>query len=97
MTLSRFHDPPRAFETSHTTMGEPPLTWSRFNLPAAKNATDRLSADQNGYDAPSVPGRGLAASELNACTNSIGGAACVGATNAIWRPSGEIANVGIWP
>ncbi len=35
----------------------------RFSLPSAKNPTDKLSGDQKGYLAPSVPASGCAETE----------------------------------
>ena len=40
---------------SQITTGGPPLSVSFLSLPSAKNASDRLSGDQNGDAAPSVP------------------------------------------
>ena len=39
--------------------GGPPVTSTFFSLPSAKNARNRLSGDQNGRVAPSVPASGL--------------------------------------
>jgi hypothetical protein len=41
----------------------------RFNLPSAKKPIVRLSGDQNGWVASSVPGRGWAAVVLSARTH----------------------------
>jgi hypothetical protein len=66
------------------------------SLPAAKNATNRLSGDQNGYTAPSVPGRGLAVSVESDRMNSLAGPEAV-AAKTMCRPSGETAKFGTWP
>ncbi len=63
----------------------------------AKNPMDRLSGDQNGLRAPSVPGmrarrRAWRATGPTASARPVGTAA-----NAMWRPSGEMANSGAVP
>src|SRR5580693_5634636 len=67
--------PPRPIAISQRARGGPPDTSNRFSLPLAKNPTERLSADQNGNVAPSVPSSGFAAAELS------------GLTHRSWRPS----------
>ncbi len=67
--------PPRPIATSQRARGGPPDTSNRFSLPLAKNPNERLSADQNGNVAPSVPSSGFAAAELS------------GLTHRSWRPS----------
>src|SRR5688500_20381933 len=62
MTPSRFHVPPVATEARQSVTGEPPSSPTFFNLPLAKNPTKRLSGDQKGSDAPSVPSTGFASS-----------------------------------
>src|SRR5215831_1302827 len=57
------HEPPRAVPTAQIAMGRPPDTVMRLSLKSAKNASERLSGDQKGYVAFSVPGRGCAVSE----------------------------------
>src|SRR5688572_21415990 len=51
-----FQDPPRGPPASAMFRGGPPNISMRFSLPPAKKAMERLSGDQNGYNAPSVPG-----------------------------------------
>src|SRR5262245_52489897 len=53
--------------------GRPPLMAIVFNLFPAIKPTDRLSGDQNGMVAPSVPARGCAEVELNGRTHNRGG------------------------
>ena len=55
-----------------------------------KNPIERLSGDQNGRRAPSVPGRARAFAESRSRTHSIG-CPSRSATNASRRPSGDIA------
>jgi hypothetical protein len=64
MTPSAFQVPPRPWATSQIAVGNPPSTSTRLSFPAAKNPIDRLSGDQKGYVASSVPGmtRGSTAS-----------------------------------
>ena len=61
----------------------------RLILSTTKKPRERLSGDQNGYAAFSVPFSGFASSESKSRTQSI----CLvpeSPENAIWRPSGEI-------
>src|SRR5690349_15234087 len=73
MIPSAFHVPPphtaRVTQTNcpsrlpgngTSVWGAPPARSSRLMALSAKNATERLSGDQNGYHAPSVPVRGCA-------------------------------------
>ena len=62
---SWFHAPPSPSGASARTATAPPSISIRLSLPAAKNPTDRLSADQNGPCATSVPGRGSASPPLS--------------------------------
>src|SRR3954471_20081092 len=61
ITLSRFHVPPLPLGpgNSHSVVGCPPDNATSFNLefpwPCAKKAIERLSGDQNGNAAPSLP------------------------------------------
>ena len=52
---SAFQLPPRPSDASQILTGAPPPMSRRFNFPSAKKATERLSGDQNGCEAPSVP------------------------------------------
>src|SRR5438874_2499402 len=63
MMPSAFHDPPRPPAAFANVCGAPPAISARFSFESAKNPTDVLSGDQNGYDAPSVPTSGCAVSE----------------------------------
>src|SRR5262249_37832532 len=63
MTPSRFQSPSLALPASHTVCGGPPATSTRLSFPSAKNAMERLSADQNGAVAPSEPASGTVAVE----------------------------------
>src|SRR5262245_9751115 len=72
MTLSRFHvAPPYRPGAGQSVVGAPPDASTRFRLPPAKNPSWRLSGDQNGKPAPSVPGRRRAVSALNGRTHSM--------------------------
>src|SRR5439155_1594100 len=51
---------------------------------------DRLSADQNGHAAPSVPGKGLAEGESTERTHNLSMPSASVATKSSIRPSGEI-------
>src|SRR5262245_37173755 len=62
----------------------------RFSLLSAKNPIERLSGDQNGCWAPSVPVNARTVPESSARTHMRDRALSV-ATNASVRPSGEIA------
>ena len=55
MTPSRFHVPPALRGASHSGCGGAPNRSTVFNLPSAKNPMKRLSGDQKGLAAPSVP------------------------------------------
>src|SRR5436309_8898634 len=63
----------------------------RLSLLAAVNAIARLSGDQNGYWAPSVPGSGWASVLSRALSQSRCGPS-PDATKTMYRPSGESAN-----
>src|SRR5262245_52871329 len=95
MTPARLQDPPVPRWEFASTRTEPPSTSIRFNLLSAKNPIDRLSGDQNGNWAPSVPGSGRAAPESSG-RNHIRDCRSVLATKATARPFGEIAtDVGV--
>src|SRR6516164_3663184 len=65
MMPSLLHEPPRPLEASQIVCGGPPAALIFFKLPATKNPISRLSGDQNGYMASSVPGKGVDARELS--------------------------------
>ena len=71
-------------------IGEPPSASMRLSWPWAKKPRDRLSGDQKGQDAPSVPVR---AEAFRASSDWMYICDLPGepATNAIRRPSGEMA------
>ncbi len=69
----------------------PPPTSSRFSAPAAKKPMERLSGDQNGNRAPSVPASGCAVVVASDRSHRRD-APSPEATNTICRPSGESAN-----
>src|SRR6185436_8737453 len=56
--------------TAARTCGWAPPRSIRFNLKSAKKPSDRLSGDQNGQLAPSVPGNAWADIESNSRTHS---------------------------
>ena len=55
MVPSWFQLPPRPSVEPQIVTGVPPLTSIRFSLSSVKKAMERLSGDQNGNIAPSVP------------------------------------------
>jgi hypothetical protein len=96
MIPSRFQAPPTPepleLSASHSTSAAPPAIFTRFSLPEAKKATERLSGDQNGKFPFSVPGNGRALNESSGRSHNKGAAApsdC--APNTTYRPSGEAA------
>src|SRR5262249_61398999 len=91
MIPSGLHAPPRPTITSAISRAGPPLISIAFSLFGTKKPIDKLSGDQNGQDALSVPARGLASSESNARTHTII-LPFNAAVNASLRPSGDTAN-----
>src|SRR5262245_28821332 len=65
----------------------------RLTARSAKNPIDRLSGDQKGAVAPSVPGNGRADDESMDRTHNCAWVAPF-ATNTIFNPSGDIASDG---
>jgi hypothetical protein len=61
-----FQLPPRGTGASASVTGCPPAMSIFFSFPPAKNPISRLSGDQNGQPAPSVPAKGWAAGESRA-------------------------------
>ena len=92
MLSSAPHDPPNASATSASTCTGPPATGIFFSLPSAKNPIQRLSGDQNGFWACSVPGSGRAVTWLMERIQIMGSAVDEFATNTMARPSGDRAN-----
>src|SRR5271169_5861634 len=62
MIPSRLHAPPPPPDASHNVKGGPPDASIFLSFPSAKNPTKRLSGDQNGRTAPSVPASACAVS-----------------------------------
>src|SRR5262245_413168 len=91
MVPSLFQLPPRAALQMQIVCGGPPLASTRFSCVCAMYAMDRLSGDQNGCCALSVPFNLRASNESSDCTHRCcpSGEA---AMNARARPSGEMAN-----
>jgi hypothetical protein len=54
-TFPELHAPPRPWFAAHSATGGPPATCTFLSLLSAKKAMYRLSGDQNGNDASSVP------------------------------------------
>jgi hypothetical protein len=91
ITPFRFHVPPRAPSALQMVCTGPPERSIFFSLESAKKAMKRLSGDQNGSAAPSVPARGVISAESSAriqicCLPSFT------RTSAAKRPSGETAS-----
>src|SRR5258705_10091863 len=76
---------------SQRTAGGSPSRLTFFSVPLAKNPRYRLSGDQNGPSAPSVPGNSRAVSKSSARTQSRVSSPGRDARNAKKRPSGDTA------
>jgi len=87
---------PRAAPALAMVAGGPPESSMRFSLPSAKKPTDRLSGDQKGRSAPSVPGNRRASIESTGRVHNLV-APSETVTNAIMRPSGETAALRLPP
>ena len=85
--LSRFHDPPRETVADAIDCGAPPAMLMVLSAPRAKKASERLSGDQKGSRAPSVPGNSCGEVESSERTQSCG-KPFDNAVYAILRPSG---------
>ena len=70
--------------------GSPPSRSRRFSAPSAKKPMERLSGDQKGAFAPSVPGN-MVAEVVDSGRNQSRCTPAFSATNASCRPSGESA------
>src|SRR6185503_3951195 len=92
MKPSLLQEPPRPLGASHMVCGDPPLAATLLSLRPARNPRYRLSGDQNGNDAPSVPGTGRASSDARGRTQSWVRPSSSVAVNARTRPSGETAS-----
>src|SRR5207245_1989764 len=88
---SWFQLPPRAMEVSQMVSGGPPCASIFLSLESAKNPMERLSGDQKGKEAPSVPSRGRADRESSGRTHRSSLPSGVRATKASRRPSGDTA------
>src|SRR5207247_614683 len=91
ITPSRFQVAPRANGVLHRVCGGPPVTSIFFSLPAAKNPMKRLSGDQNGRVASSVPESGCALIESSGRIHKRVFPEASVAAKAKRSPSGEIA------
>ena len=91
ITSPRPQDPAKDVFVSLSEMAGPPDASIFLSLPPAENAMKRLSGDQNGPPAPSVPARGWAARSASARTHNTTRPFASGATKAMRRPSGESA------
>src|SRR5215471_4315312 len=97
ITPSRFQVPPRGNEALQSAKTGPPKASTFFSFPFAKNPMKRLSGDQKGRPAPSVPARGFPCNESIGRTHKRDCPSCAEATYARSRPSGEIANPPLAP
>src|SRR5688572_32634426 len=85
-----FHVPPRPEIALASDWTDPSPTSIRFSLPSAKKPTDRLSGDQNGSWAPSVPARGRTVTESIERSHNRGRPS-ESATKTTMFPTGEMA------
>ncbi len=76
---------------SQIVCGAPPSTPTRFIFPAAKKPSERLSGDQKGFEAPSLPATGDNTAEPRARRKSRGPVLVVTAIANV-EPSGEITD-----
>ena len=83
--------PPRGWGESARVCTAPPLASMIFSFACAKNPRLRLSGDQKGKLASSVPASGWAAVESRGRTHSCGVSPATVATNASLLPSGDRA------
>src|SRR6266850_3011319 len=88
---SLFQLPPRAMEVSQRLRGGPPCASTFLSLASAKKAMVRLSGDQNGKEAPSVPSRGRADRESSDRTHRSSFPSGLRATKVRRHPSGDTA------
>src|SRR5688500_10919489 len=97
MSPATFQSAPAAApETLHNVVGGPPSTSIFLSLPLgptpAKNPMLRLSGDQNGAKASSVPARGCAVSAFSDRTHNMRRRSAPEPMNARRVPSGDTAN-----
>ncbi len=83
---------PETAGVSHSVTAGPPATSIFLSLPSAKNPRDRLSGDQKGEEAPSVPGSSCAVSVSSARTHRRLPPVAAFARKAIRDPSGDTAS-----
>src|SRR5437867_7137313 len=88
MTSSLFQVPPRPAASANVVTNPLP-TSIRFSFPSAKKPIERLSGDQNGNAAFSVPTSGRVSADSSERSHKPAG--LESATNTILSPSGEIA------
>src|SRR5262245_30613194 len=88
------HEPPSPLSNAGASRrGVPPATSTAIRLVCVKNASVRLSDDQNGYRAAAVPGSGRASGpSIDRNHNTV--PPVLLAENAIHRPSGDTASGG---
>src|SRR2546423_139715 len=91
MTPCWLHEPPPGVLDNSVTVctGPPPAAILRKRV-WVKNASDRLSGDQNGNAAPSVSGSAVAVKLSTGLTHNSALPSASGLTNATVWPSGEI-------
>ena len=94
MTLSSFHEPGTGMAVAATITTGPPRMSTFLRVPPAMKATNRLSGDQNGASAPSVPGTGCAVGWSSRRIQSILPSLASAAAKAKYRPSGDSARGG---
>src|SRR5436309_11949403 len=87
---SSLQDPPRPMEASQRVCAGPPCASIFLSLASEKKPRERLSGDQKGKEAPSVPSNGRAERESSGRTHRRSRPSGVRATNASRRPSGDI-------
>src|ERR1700730_6103459 len=85
--------PPLPRGASASVRTAPPLASTVFNLPAPKKPMYRLSGDQKGKVASSVPASGCAEGELRERTHNCAPCSELEATKASLLPSGERAKL----
>src|ERR1051326_2247743 len=89
--------PPEAnVDTSQRSCGGLPCRSTRRSFPCCQNPTKRLSGDQNGKTAPSVPGNRVDSRLSSDRTHSADEFALEVAENTNLRPSGERAGKLCW-
>src|SRR5512134_380159 len=92
MIPERLQAPPRPAALSQSFWGTPPEASTLRRLVGVKNPIDRLSGDQKGWLASSVPGNDTAERLSSRRTQRSGLPSGGEATKAIEAPSGERAN-----